>query len=207
MSAGMSAIRGKSGLVVLNVSFVARDPQQTRGEKNRGFCRTESITVASGSKSQSPLSSPHARKCYGETIGGAGSAVDRRQEGGSLQLRPGRIMTEPAVFLGPRNGPSSQKPGFGSSLVTTAVTTRGGAINRSWDLPALLWKWYYSCRRCFVSSLAPIQELVRDPRFSSNASTIFSNISAEIGFCKQGCLRQYSISVGSYPVRNANGIS
>jgi hypothetical protein len=123
---------------VLSVTVSHFDPQRTRGEKNRGFCRTVSITVASGFNSQSPLSSPHARKCYGETIGGAGSAVDRRQEGGSLQPRPGRIMTELAVFLGPRNGPSSQEPGFGSSLVNTAGTTHGGAINRSWDPAAVI---------------------------------------------------------------------
>ena len=29
MSAGMSVIKGKSGLVVLNVSFVARDPNRS----------------------------------------------------------------------------------------------------------------------------------------------------------------------------------
>jgi hypothetical protein len=52
-------------------------------------------------------------------------------------------------------------------------------------LPALLWKWYYSCKRCLVSSLAPIQELVRDSRFSSKASIIFSNISVEIGFANR----------------------
>jgi hypothetical protein len=44
-----------------------------------------------------------------------------------------------AVFLGRRNGPSSQEPGFGSSsLVTTAVTTHGGAIDRSWDPAAVI---------------------------------------------------------------------
>jgi hypothetical protein len=61
------------------------------------------------------------------------------KEGGSLQPRPARIMTELAVFLGRRNGPSSQEPGFGSSsLVTTAVTTHGGAIDRSWDPAAVI---------------------------------------------------------------------